>query len=245
VAVEDDALGEIQHYYRNDLAPGLDRLLETDYFTTSGVGKLLATRSLLSEIAELLRHFTRVGGPNMAQEEYRCRATEARAVWHILMLCRPDVDANSTITTVTDLTTPHGRLDVLEALLTNRQISQQNIKSQNADLFWVELAKFLTNRVDDPATAVDTDHSLHQCRTRLSGRENRDVIYSLMVTRHHAWKVSGFPHSMHPESGGESSHVNKVYIAHKFIADEAGYRGTNHPIQRICDMAMRSWAIGW
>ena len=145
---------------------------------------------------------------------------------------------------------------MLECLLTNRLLNEQSLKTPDWDqrgsrdkaeelMFWDALARFLARRSDDPAATPEMDKYLLQCRNMLNGRENRDVIYSLMVTRHLAWKVPGFPHSMHPESGGETSSVNKVYIAHKFIADEAGYRGTNHPVQRICDMAMRSWAIGW
>ena len=255
--MDQSALSEIQNYFRNDLAPGLNRLLETNWFTDSGLAKLLTTRSLCSEVAELLQHFTRVSGQNSADAEYRCRATEARAVWHLLELCKPDGDgsANRPPSSI-DLNTAHGRLEVLECLLTNRILSEQNLLQNGPDsswpreradefLFWLDLAKFLARRSDDPAAAAEMDNLLHQSRNRLSGRENRDVIYSLMITRHLAWRIPGFPHSMHPESGGESSPVNKVYIAHKFIADEAGYRGTNHPIQRICDMAMRSWAIGW
>ncbi|KIW06645.1 uncharacterized protein PV09_02355 [Verruconis gallopava] len=249
--LDETMLGEVQNYYRKDLAPGFDRLLETDWFSSSGLAKLLSMRSLCVEIAELLQHFTRLSAQNGADAEYRCRATEARAVWNLLCLCKPDHPEPQI-----DLETPHGRLEVLECLLTNRLVPEQNLKptvweqswsrEKTEDLmFWTALSKFLARRSDVPSSASEMDKFLVQCRSMLNGRENRDVFYSLMVTRHIGWRVAGFPHAMHPEQGGESSSINKVYIAHKFIADEAGYRGTNHPIQRICDMAMRSWAIGW
>lgn len=254
-SLDEATLGEIQNYFRNDLAPGLDRLLETDWFTKSGLAKLLATRSLCIEVAELLQHFMQLTGSNGADAEYRCRASEARTVWHLLSLCRPDSESTAPPSLI-DLEGPDGRLEVLECLLTNRLLIEQNIKPhgdmQNWHrdrseelMFWSALARFLAHSSDDPNAVADTEKYLLQCRSMLNGRESRDVIYSLMVIRHLGSKTPGFPHSMHPESGGEGSSVNKVYIAHKFIADEAAYRGTNHPIQRICDMAMRSWALGW
>jgi len=218
---------------------------------------LLATRSLCSEVAELLQHFAQLNASTGADAEYRCRAAEARAVWHLLELSRPDVDNQSQHSLrQIDLMSPHGRLDVLECLLTNRMLYEANFSPQHADSnwprdktdefhFWSDLARFLARSSEDSNTSAEMDNLLHHCRNRLNGRENRDVIYSLMVVRHLGWRIPGFPHSMAPESGGESSSVNKVYIAHKFISEEGGYRGTNHPIQRICDMAMRAWAIGW
>jgi hypothetical protein len=256
--LDQSTLGEIQNYYRNDLAPGLDRLLESNWFTASGLAKLLATRSLCAEVAQLLKHFTQLSGENRVDTEYQCRAPEARMIWHLLNLCKPDSsDAKSaSATSQIDLEVPHGRLEVLECLLTNRVLNEQDLKphvweqscptEKSEDLiFWSALAKFVARRSDNPAAAGEMDKFLAQCRNMLNGRENRDVIYSIMVTKHIGWRVPGFPDTMQPESGGESSQVNKVYVAHKFIADEAGYRGTNHPIQRICDMAIRSWAIGW
>jgi hypothetical protein len=254
-ALDQNALEEIKTYYQNDLAPGLDRLLETDWFTTSGTAKLLATRSLCVEVADLLKHFSH--GQSSTDAEYKCRATEARTIWRLLIQCKPD---SGTLTGAAspqvDLDHPSGRLEILECLLTNRLLNEQNLKPHSWDqtwsreetedlMFWSALSKFQARRSDDPSAAGEMDKYLLQCRNMLNGRENRDVIYSLMVTSHIGWRIPGFPNNIHPESGGESSLANKVYIAHKFITDEAGYRGTNHPIQRICNMAVRSWAIGW
>jgi len=86
---------------------------------------------------------------------------------------------------------------------------------------------------------------LLQCRNLLNGKENRDVIYSIMITRHFGWRVPGFPDHIQPEHGGETSPVNKVFIARQFLNDEAHSKGTSQPIQRLCDMVVRSWAVGW
>jgi hypothetical protein len=251
-SLDQRTLTEVQNYYRNDLAPGLDRLLETNWFTVSGLAKLLATRSLCVEVASLLKRFSQLGGQNFEDAEYKCRATEAGMIWRLLSLSKPDGAAT---TTQIDLDAPHGKLEILECLLTNRFLNEQSLKPHSWDqswsrektedlMFWSALAKFTARHSDDQAAAGEKDKYLMQCRNMLNGRENRDVVYSIMVTKHLGWRVPGFPDDMQPEQGGEGSYVNKVYIAYKFIADEAGYRGTNHPIQRICDMAVRSWAIG-
>jgi len=183
---------------------------------------------------------------------------ETKVVWQLLSLCRSSsaTATNGTNgTTNVDLDEANKRLDVLEALITNRIMSSNRISEINypGDLpiekvqeidFWKALGKFVTLRSEDLSARPELDNALTQCRNLLSGRENRDVIYSIMVARHVGARVPEFPDHVFPVPGlSEENDHNKLFIAKTFIGEQASFKGTNHPIQRLCDMVLRSWQI--
>jgi len=224
-----------------------------------GLEKLLANSSLCHQMAQLIEYFKQVTGSSNYETEVRCRATETKAVWQLLCMVRPlsptTNGSNGIAPPLTlELEEANKRLEILEALLTNRIMESNRITEMNYPPglpidkcheieFWKALGKFVTLRSEDLNARHELDNALGQCRNQLSAKENRDVIYSVMVARHVGARVPEFPDQVHPVPGGEENDFNKLYIAKSFLADQASYKGTNHPIQRLCDMVIRSWAM--
>lgn len=258
-ALTTEKMGEIKNLYITDFAPGLDGLLETTWYSTVGVEKLLSNVVLCQQMADLIKYFTlEVPGRNDYEANSRCRATEMKAVWSFLSMCRPSPSstngANGAQATTVDLDEVNKRLDIMEHLLTNHILPTNHVteirypgditseKASEID-FWKSLGRFVTLRSEDLNARPELDRALAECRNLLSGRENRDVIYSIMVCRHVGARVPEFPDHVHPGPGGEENDHNKLVIAKTFITEQASFKGTNHPIQRISDMVIRSWAV--
>ncbi|TID21723.1 putative c6 finger domain [Venturia nashicola] len=256
-----DTMNEIKSIYSNDYAPGLCGILETSWFSTSGWARLSANKATCQQIAQLIELFKRpAGGAGGYEHEVRCRAAETKVVWQLLNLIRPSSvtsnGANGSISSMTlELDEGMKRLDVLEALLTNRILEPNRMtelvypsdisleKSHEVD-FWRSLGNFVSRRSDDASAAQLLDNALRQCRDNLFSKENRDVIYSGMVARHVGARVPEFPDQILPVGpGGEDNDFNKLYIAKTFLAEQATHKGTNNAIMRICDMISRSWSI--
>lgn len=117
------------------------------------------------------------------------------------------------------------------------------LKTRERD-FWRLVHTFLTIRDDEASAAKEIDDTLTSCRGLLDSRENRDVIYSVMVARHVGARISEFPENLQqPANNDEDNARTKVFVAKKFIEDEANGKGTNQVVQRLCGMAHRSWSI--
>lgn len=107
--------------------------------------------------------------------------------------------------------------------------------------FWRLVHKFLTIRDDEASAAKEIDDTLASARNLLDSRENRDVIYSICIARHVGARMAEFPAMQQPQSNDEEESRNKLFIAQKFVNDEAAGKGTNQVVQRLCGMASRSW----
>ena len=117
------------------------------------------------------------------------------------------------------------------------------LKTRERD-FWRLVHTFLTIRDDEASSAKEIDDTLTSCRGLLDSRENRDVIYSVMVARHVGARISEFPDNLQqPANNDEEDARTKVFVAKKFIEDESNGKGTNQVVQRLCGMAHRSWSI--
>lgn len=254
-------MNEIKQIYSNDYAPGLRGILETSWFTTSGWSRLSANKPLCQQMARLIDLFKQpASGPGSYEHDFRCRAAETKVVWQLLNLIRPSAvtsnGANGSNPPMTlEIDEGMKRLDVLEALLTNRILDPNrmtelvypsdipNEKVHEVE-FWKSLGNFVSRRSEDASAAQDLDSALGQCRNMLFSRENRDVIYSAMVARHVGARVPEFPNQiLNLGPGGEENDTNKLYIAKTFISEQAAHKGTNNAIMRICDMISRSWSV--
>lgn len=106
--------------------------------------------------------------------------------------------------------------------------------------FWRNVHKFITIQDDEASAAKEIDDTLANARNLLDSRENRDVIYSICIARHVGARMAEYP-TQSPQSNDEEESRNKLFIAKKFIDDEAAGKGTNQVVQRLCGMASRSW----
>lgn len=151
------------------------------------------------------------------------------------------------------------RLDIIEHLVSGQFLTSEPLtnpeSAQNGTVFdeqlkfrerefWRLMNKFLTIRDDEACSAKDIDDTLAGCRSLLDRRENRDVIYSIAIARHLGQRTAEFPDNLQqPTSNDEQDARARLYVAKKFIEDEATGKGTNQVIQRICGMAVRSWTL--
>ena len=145
------------------------------------------------------------------------QSLEAHIIWEIMLLARQvSVSIVATNDPATSSEVTEGihevarRVDVLEALITNQQLSPVNALSEpprsgtttpaagrpalqpqllsRVQNFWYLTSRFCTLR-DDSARFSDNPNEeiekvLSDMRLLLDSRENRDIIYSIAVVRH-------------------------------------------------------------
>ena len=192
---------------------------------------------------------------------------EATVVWAMMGMCRQVASApNSTNGQVDELEVKDGvqdaakRLELFESLVTGDYLDSQSappqldtesngtafnnqLKSREND-FWRLVHTFLTIRDDEASAAKEIDDTLTSCRGLLDSKENRDVIYSVMIARHIGARMAEFPDNLEqPATNDEEESKNRLFVAKKFIEEESMGKGTNQVVQRLCGMAARSWQM--
>ena len=183
-------------------------------------------------------------------------------VWAMIGMCR-QVAGNSPVDEQDDKDGVYDaakRMEIFENLVTGEYLESSSAPSQASEEsngtalndqlktrerdFWRLVHTFLTVRDDEASAAKEIDDTLASCRSLLDSRENRDVIYSVMVARHVGARISEFPENLpQPANNDEENARTKVFVAKKFIEDESNGKGTNQVVQRLCGMAHRSWSI--
>ncbi|KAK5120986.1 hypothetical protein LTR85_005770 [Meristemomyces frigidus] len=235
---------EIADFYMFHFAPGLDRVLETNFYTTHGLDYLQANPSLQDFVSQCVEQFK--GRTDDANSTNRIRSLEARLVWQLAIMPRAT-------TSFPDLT---ARIDTLENLLTGQFLDPSRIPSSpppgteqpkyNEQTFWHHLGRFVSIRDDhpDPSATRQINDALGAMRGILSMLENRDVLYSMAVARHVGGRMPDFHPQRHlvASTNDANDDVNKLKVAHQFVESE-DQRGTSQPIQRVCGMSLRSWAL--
>ena len=256
---------EIKGIYISVYAPGIDKFLETRWFQLRGLSHLLHDARLCEQFATLMtRYKTDPTNPTYYQITAGTHSLEATVIWGMMGLCRQVANTpNPTNGQVNYLEVNDGvhdaarRLEIFETLVSgqyldvepltasettrNGTVFDEQMKLRERE-FWRLMHTFLTIRDDEASSAKEIDDTLGSCRNLLDSRENRDVIYS--IARHLGQRMAEFPDNLQqPASNDEQDARAKLYVAKKFIEDEAGGKGTNQVIQRLCGMAMRSWTI--
>ena len=103
--------------------------------------------------------------------------------------------------------------------------------------FWRHVHTFLALHDDE------VDDTLASCRSLLDSRENRDVIYSIIIARHIGQRLAEFPNNLQqPSTNDEADNKNKLHVAKSFLETQQT-RGTNQVVQRMCNMVVRSWGL--
>lgn len=248
-------------------ASGMDKFLETRWFSERGLQNLLANSVLCDQFAMLIHRFAmNQQDPAYAVQLQVTQSLEAMVVWSMLGMCRKvaltknesgGIDPQDVAAGVLEASK---RLQEFEALITGDHVSlgsaqqESEVKANGSALegqlksreieFWSLVHTFLTVREDSPTAMKDINANLTSCRNLLENRENRDVLYSIMVARFFGPKLPGFPNQMkQPETNDESDISAKLTVAKRFLEDEAGGRGTNQVVQRLSGVAVRSWAL--
>ena len=200
--------------------------------------------------------------PNYFKNFGVTQSLEAIVVWAMMGMCR-QIANNSPVDEQDAKDGVHDaakRMEIFENLMTGDYLDSSSAPSQvpeesngtalNDQLktrerdFWRLVHTFLTIRDDEASAAKEIDDTLTSCRALLDSRENRDVIYSVMVARHVGARISEFPENLQqPANNDEENARTKVFVAKKFIEDESNGKGTNQVVSRLCGMAHRSWSL--
>lgn len=262
VPIQQARLDEIQAVFLATYAPAIDKFLETRWFQDKALSQLLTNAQLMAEYSALIDAFNdrNLGDPAVLS---RVESFEASVVWQSMCLCRNLANRmNGSASQDPELITAAKRLDVFEALVTGeyldinplaQPIVQQpppNTSSlalqlhQRAVDFWSAVGHFLTLHDDEASSAKEIDDTLARCRTLLDTYENRDVIYSIAIARHLGQRWADFPRSVpQPTTTDEKDAGAKLFVAQKFLEQEAAGKGTTQVIKRICGMVVRSWTV--
>ncbi|KAK8216529.1 hypothetical protein HDK77DRAFT_425224 [Phyllosticta capitalensis] len=250
---------EIKILYARDYAPAADRCVESTWYSTKGLHRLLADQSAM----ELFAFF--VSQIRVAQDydnQRRTTSLEAQLIWKLLCLPREGHSimngTNGTSEHQMDLAQKEAalRVDVLEALLTYQVLPYNPIaeliydpqvppvKSFEID-FWRNLGTFVTFRDDSEESARNIEACLGSCRIILGMIECRDVIYSMMVARYYGSRFPDLPDvtsQVYPNE--QEDDRAKMLVAKKFLEDESNGKGMSQVIFRLSGMAIRSWSLG-
>lgn len=252
-------------------APGIDKFLETTWYASRGETYLLSNQNLCEQFAHLIYRFQAIP-QNDPQYQIYLAATyslEAKTIWEMICMSRtaagvtksedapePKIDPEDLKHGVNDAIK---RVDIFEALVTGEYLSSEDdlapaeeskpngtalsdqLKTREKQ-FWSLIYTFLTIRDNEASSAKEIDDTISAARSLLDSRENRDVIYSIMIARHIGARIAEFPDNLpQPTSNEEADDKNKLHVAKRFIEDEANGKGTNQVVQRLCGMAARSW----
>lgn len=254
---------EIKHIWITVYAPGIDKFLETKWFGLRGLIHLMQNSRLCDQFQTLIQRYAiDQSHPSYYQNWGITQSLEATVVWAMIGMCR-QVAGNSPIDEQDIKDGVHDaakRMEIFENLVTGEYLDSSSapspaseesngtslndqLKTRERD-FWRLVHTFLTIRDDEASAAKEIDDTLTSCRGLLDSRENRDVIYSVMVARHVGARISEFPENLQqPANNDEENARTKVFVAKKFIEEESNGKGTNQVVQRLCGMAHRSWSI--
>lgn len=222
----------------------------------------MANAQLMAEYSALIDAFNdrNLHDPNVIA---RLESFEASIVWSTVIMCRQVMgQSNGNQNQDYDLMAASSRLNVIEALITGDNLDTNPLAqfphrqppanpptlpdqlAQRSLDFWAAIGHFLTLHDNEASSAKEIDDTLGRARAVLDTFENRDVIYSIAIARHIGQRWADFPHaSPQPPSTNEKDAGAKLFVAQKFLEQEAGGKGTTQVIKRVCGMVVRSWYI--
>lgn len=254
-------LEEIQAVFLATYAPAIDKLLEVRWYTEKALSTLMTDTQLMADYSALINAFND-WNLNDGNTVARLESFEASIIWRSMTLCRQvQTSENGQHGQDWNLIAATTRLNAIEAVLTWTHLDQNSLSRtlrteaatpphqpdqfmQRQLDFWSELGEFLTLHDNEASSAKQIDDTLGRCRQLLDTYENRDIIYSIAITRHLGQRWADFPNSL-PKVGytAEKESGTKLFVAQKFIEEEAEGKGTTQIYKRICCMAVRSWWV--
>lgn len=242
--------------YIVEYAAGLDRFLETTWYTEHGFNLLVANNDLLHYFAHCVERFRQAqNGTNT----HGLTSLEARLIWQLACLPR-HIHSNPTPPHIVTLLQ---RLDTVQNLLCGTFLDSSMVPVSPPanppdpkhveqytqflqDAFWHHLGRFVSIHDDvissDAAQQIAT--ALAAMRNILSMLENRDVLYSMAIARHFGGRMVDYNESktLVSKSAEPDDPIAKLAVAMNFIRDEDS-QGTTQVVQRLCGMCRRSWVL--
>lgn len=247
---------EVKQLYTSVYAHGLESFLESKWFPMKGLNKLLSDTKTLEQFLILLDQFRKAQDATNTAELAFTSNVESYVVWALASMVRLAAAENTGplhergYPSGDDATEAANRLAVFENLITGAVapniLSRQQAGSEPHRIreleFWFQLGHFVSlNEAASPNFAMDVDNTMAALRTLLDGRENRDVLYSIVVVRALGPRVTEYSESEKPLHLDETDNRSKLLVAKKFVKDEGSGSGTTNVIRRLCELATRSW----
>ncbi|KXT07386.1 hypothetical protein AC578_533 [Pseudocercospora eumusae] len=252
---------KLETFIKYHYVVGLDRVLETTWYSQRGWSHLQRDPVLLDFVAQCAEQFKQ---RDEASEKLNM-SLEARLVWQLATMPRTAAQQTNGAGVGADplLQEVLARIDVLENLLTGQFLDPSRIppppqqqapqpgqepatanQKYNERSFWHHLGRFVYLRDDTTSAQKEIDDTLNIMRNILSMLENRDVLYSIAIGRHIGGRMPDFHPQQHlvASNNDPNNPVTKLSIAHSFVESE-DQRGTTQVIQRICSMAIRGWIL--
>jgi hypothetical protein len=261
-------LDEITKLYYEVYVPGLTSFFETRWYdfaksratTTNPAAMLHSNQYLISLFASFVQTIYKIQSTDPV-DMVQAGHLETCVVWTLacLPLSAPLSQSHQHLGSGPgeddDLWEARGRLQVFETLIAGETLASiplppphagiANTARRNEVEFWYHLAKFL---LQDHASASPGDVSAREncldvMRSRLDGRENRDVLYSIAVLREYTahWDASWNEQTV-PSHLDESDSRSKLAVATRFIRGEStSTGGTTNVVRRFADLACRAF----
>ncbi|KAL8873199.1 MAG: hypothetical protein Q9174_001301 [Haloplaca sp. 1 TL-2023] len=255
-AIEPEDYGKIKLAYQNVYGPSIDKFLETQWFSQSGIKYLMEDRHLCERFARLIdRYHIDPQSPGAQHTLAPTMSLEASVIWSLMNLARRVTDTADPSSDApegrhSEASDAAKRVSILENLLSGQHLEAESApaveNTRNGTAFEIQLNKrehdfwqllhtFLTIHDDEASASQELDSILNSARLLLDSRENRDIVYSIAILRLHGSRESL------ETSGGGNTHNHTLQVAKDFLQKEAGNNGTTQVVQRLCGMAMNAW----
>jgi white-opaque regulator 2 len=254
-----DKIDEITTVYHNVYAPGLVSFFETRWYQFKdqhGKNVFPTASPLIDQFATFLDILAKVRANDHTQMVYS-GVLETRIVWALASLVyttpsQTNAASFAALPADNDSIEARNRLLVVETLLCGDYLETNPLAPVVNDAnphrmrefgFWHTLAEFV--RVKDGSgkdIAQRRNDVLGELRNLLDGRENRDVLYSIAIARELAPQFEPGYENTIPQHVTESDPKHKLWVASKFIQDEAQVTGgTTNVVRRFSDIAARAF----
>jgi len=264
-----EILDEITKLYYELYVRGLTLFFESNWYEFNEGGSssftfaLHQSRPTLALFTSFLQTISEVKSTNPRDLTYSSHL-EACLVWALARLPRSCIpqgrppQSNGMVNAEDDPLEAMNRVQVFETLVSGDTLSHNpltpptinNISTarQHELEFWYQLGVYLleAHSSASPSDVATREYHLAQLRSRLDGRENRDVIYSIAVLREYTarWDAALNEQTVPPHLE-ESDPRCKLAVATRFIRDEAassgGAGGTTNVVRRLAEVAYRSF----
>lgn len=248
-----DQLADVRQVFEEIYSPGLAELFETHWFSMQ-LDRLLANEDVTALLVAFIGALGRLskGDPNLTTNYVT--GVESRVVWALACLgYSPEQVVNSgmLMPSTCDEVELRNRVVVVDALLAGDSLARNPLQHTRCEgdprrlrelEFWWFLGEFLCIK-DKPQqySTPQREDVLNKLRRVLDGRENRDLLYSIAVTRTFGPHWPPESDNTLPPHHDEVDPRCKLAVARKYITaamqevDERG--GTTNVVRRIAHLA--------
>lgn len=252
-----EQVNECRDLYEQVYAPGLESFFEAKWYVLAPGYDALATDPAVNEVMIGFLNTVRNLDPHDTAGMQYSASLEFRVVWDLARLVsRVDTKAHPgpDLPPIDDAHEIKNRVAVLEVLLSGEFLDHNPLRMPPSDgdyhrireyRFWYFLGEFLRfKRPETPNMAAQKSQTLSMLRELLDGRENRDVLYSLVVIRDLAPRFPPDFENNLPPHLDESDPKSKLAVARKFIQDESQVAGgTTNVVRRIAELGVRAFIL--